>query len=142
MIQDAQRLEVVRKDWAFARSRRAFIMRQAVGSSGIGGMPSTRLMDFANNLALVFAYSVLQDVLAQFRDEDLFKYKGWYLKELMLRSRPSLNWEDFWLVDEGRDARNDIAHRGQVLPRADCWKYVDAIENELLHWSILDSNDL
>jgi len=104
-------------------------------------MPSTHLLDFANNLALVFAYGVLEDVLKQLRDERTIVCDKWGLKNLMAQSKHSLDWIDFRLVDKGRDRRNDIAHRGVVLARGECWKYVDAIEKEMLQWGILGPND-
>lgn len=141
MIRDAQCLETLRKEWEFARSRRDFIFRNAVGSSVLGGHPSLPLMDYCNNLALVFAYSVLQDVLAQLKDEGLFDGKRSTLGALMHDSRRELTWKNFPLVDQGRKARNGIAHDQGVLPRDKCWEYVDAIEQELLGWQVLDGND-
>ena len=135
MIQNKTILEAIRKDWEYARSRRDFIMRQRL--TGIGGVVPIRLMDFANNLALVFAYGVLQDVLAKLQDEGRFVEKRSTLGPLMAASEHKLSWVDFALVDAGRDERNKVAHEQKVLPRGDCWKYMDAIEQEFASWGIL-----
>lgn len=136
MIQDKAILENIRKDWEYARSRRDFIMRQAFINAGTGLVP-LKLMDFANNLALLFAYSVLQGVLAQLRDEGRFVEKRSALGPLMAAGEHKLPWTDFALVDAGREERNKVAHEQKVLPRGDCWKYMDAIEHEFASWGIL-----
>ncbi len=33
--------------------------------------------------------------------------------------------------------RNDVAHRGQLLNRGDCRKYIDAVKVELSAWRII-----
>lgn len=135
MIKDKTVLEIIRMDWDYARSRRDFIMRQAA-FTGIGGIVPIRLMDFANNLGLVFAYSVLQEILQQLCDEKYFSSKGSSLGFLMENSKTVLPWVDFAFVNEGRKKRNDIAHKQKELPRGECWKYIEAIEKELVAWGI------
>ena len=56
----------------------------------------------------------------------------------MTASQSAMSWADFDTVDEGRKCRNALAHDQTIPPRADSWKYIDAIEAELIAWSILD----
>ena len=55
----------------------------------------------------------------------------------MSSSQSALPWQNYALVDEARNRRNDIAHRREIFERGDCWKYVDAIEVELRKWRIV-----
>jgi hypothetical protein len=55
----------------------------------------------------------------------------------MLASQTSLPWVAFDSVSEGRDERQKAAHGVKIVARADCWKYIDAIEQELVAWGVL-----
>ena len=35
-----------------------------------------------------------------------------------------------------------LAHRGELLPRADCWKHIDIVKAQLVAWGILTGRDL
>jgi len=55
----------------------------------------------------------------------------------MWSSKNALPWVDIEKVDEGRERRNDVAHERKFLPRRECQKYIDAIEDELVPWKVL-----
>jgi hypothetical protein len=95
------------------------------------------VFDACHDLTLVFAYSVLQDTLEQLEYEGHFKSKTPGLRGRMHASRPVLPWQDFTLVDEGRERRNAFAHDRTVVPVEECVRYVDAIEQELRAWGIV-----
>lgn len=136
MIKNMDKLDAIRKDWEYARSRRTFIERHA-GHFANGGLAPLTLMDFAANLVLVFAFAVLDDALEQLERECWFKTKGTTLGARMEASKLKLPWVDFASVDKGRDMRNDIAHRQKDLIRRECWRYFGAIEREFIEWEIL-----
>lgn len=100
-------------------------------------MVSTRLLDWDSNLTLIFAYAVLADVLGQLRDEGEFSCPRSELGKLMEASQKVLRWVNFALVDEGRERRNDVAHRRMDFPREECRRYIKAIQQELIAWKIL-----
>jgi hypothetical protein len=102
-----------------------------------GGVFPFVLSNAAHNLPFIHAYAALNDVLEQLADEGHFNCKSIFLGELLKRSEQALRWEDFALVSAGAACRNDVAHRGQLLDRADCWKYVDAVKAELSAWAVL-----
>ncbi len=94
----------------------------------IGGGATHKLRNISHNLTLLFAFSVLETVLKQLRDEGIFSEKYSGLKKLMHSSKKNgLTWVDFELVDEAREERNKIAHEQKTLERAECWKFIDAI---------------
>ena len=141
MIKDGDVLKEVQDDWRFVRTRKDWITRGLFASSGIGGMPRIQIADCCNTLVLVFAYGVLQHVLEQLRDEGFFESDRSTLGALMSNSKKLLNWVDLNKVNDGRKKRNNVAHKEHaVLPRAECWKYVDAIDAELKAWGIMQQN--
>jgi hypothetical protein len=122
------------RDWAAVRRYHGWI---TANSRASGGFVSSRFLDFCHSIVLVHAYSVLQAVLDQYKQERKFSAKGRELKTLMQASRRVLQWTDFRKVDDGRKKRNDIAHKGQFPPRSASWSYMKAIETELVNWRVI-----
>ncbi len=138
MINDANTLSEIRKDWNGVELLRDKLQRSAfAAASGIGGTFPFVLANAAHNLPFFHAYGVLNDVLEQLAKERHFTCKSTKLGALMNNSKNALPWHDFNLVDEGRDFRNKVAHEGDLLNRGDCWKYVDAVKAELCGWKVL-----
>ncbi len=89
------------------------------------------------NLPLVLAYAVLDRVLRELRDQGAFTCNTWKLGAKMAASQNVLPWQDYHLVDNGRVARNYLAHKAKLLSKADCLQFIDAIESELTAWNIV-----
>lgn len=85
------------------------------------------------NLPLVLAYAVLDQVL-----QDL-GYNQRQLGDKMEKAEHELSWKNYHLVDCGRIERNRLAHSAKLIPRKECLKYIEAIEEELKGWDILSS---
>jgi hypothetical protein len=99
-----------------------------------------RVADAAHNLPFLHAYAVLKDTLQQLASEGKFICKSIFLGKLLQESEQVLPWNDCALNGSGPGRRNDLAHRGAVLPRDDCWKDIDAIKTELPLWGILTAS--
>lgn len=138
MIRDPTALAEVRQSWGGVEALRLRLQVSAFASVGvIGGSFPITLANAAHNLPFIHAYAVLNDVLKQLADEGHFSCKSIFLGELLKKSEKVLPWQDFALVSVGAACRNDVAHRGQLLDRGDCWKHVDAVKVELSAWGIL-----
>ena len=88
------------------------------------------------NLPLVLAYCALDDVMEAAIDQKLFACKRRGLEARMAASMGSLNWKNYALVDTGRKARNDLAHRAIILNRERCLELIGAIEIEFKAWGL------
>jgi len=108
-----------------------------LGSFAQGGSFVALIADIPHNLPFLHACSVLNDTLEQFRDEGPFGCKSFFLGALLKASELSLPWKDFSLISKAVDRRNALAHNGAILPRGECWQYIDAIEVELKYWKVL-----
>lgn len=140
MIQDQNSLEEIRKEWRGVRNIQTSIFVGLAASGGlISGIFPFKIADISYSLVLIYGYAVLQTVLQHLRDEGLFTSpkKDNRLGTLMDSSREKLNWLDFNEVYRGRGKRNDIAHEELVLQRGEAWKFIDAIEQELINWRII-----
>ena len=63
--------------------------------------------------------------------------KAWQLGIKMAASQNAMAWKDYDLVNNGRCARNDLAHEAKLLSEVDCRRFIDAVESELKAWGIV-----
>ena len=138
MISDRAALEEIRQSWNGVEALRGKLQRALLGSFAQGASFVIFIADSAHNLPFVHAYAVLNDVLAQLAKEGQFHCNSIFLGKLLAASQEKLAWKAFPLIKEGAERRNDVAHRGEVLPRGDCWKYIDSIRDQLRVWEILE----
>lgn len=140
MIQDKAKQADYQKEWNGVRAFQNRIQANLNASGIMFGTGATHaIRDISHNLVLLFAFSVFEDVLKQLKAEKYFVSDNNHLGNLMHKSKKYLPWQNFPLIDEAREKRNDIAHDQTLLPRGDCWKYIDAIENELVKWGVIKS---
>lgn len=137
MITDRAALEEIRRSWTGAESLRGRVQRALLGSFAQGATFAIFVADAAHNLPFVHGYAVLNNVLLQLAREGRFECNSIFLGKLLAESEKRLPWVNFPLVKEGADRRNDVAHHGEVIPRADCWRYMDAIKEQLVAWQVL-----
>lgn len=140
MIQDSTIKQQIEDEWKGVRSFQSRIQAHLNISGGIGSVGAThQLRNISHNLTLLFAFSVLETILKQLRDENIFKENKNGLKALMHSSKPSILWQNFGLIDKARDERNKVAHDQKILERGLCWKFIDGIENELVAWQVVSA---
>ncbi len=137
MITDAAALEEIRQLWTGAELLRGKVQSAVLGSFAQGSSFVFFAADAAHNLPFMHGYAVLNAVLLQLAREGRFKCQSIFLGKLLSESETHLPWDDFRFIKEGAEKRNDVAHRGEVLPRGDCWRYMDAIKRQLVAWKIV-----
>ena len=139
MITDRTALSEAQAAWTTVRASQDRVARNLAGiSAGIGSIgPSHEFQNLAYALCLLFAFSVLEQVLLALRDQGTFASARSQLGSLMSASRAVLPWQDYALVDKGRKCRNRIAHQQAIGERAETWRFIDAIEAELKAWQVV-----
>ena len=141
MIKDPSALKEIRDSWSGVEALRQKLQRGLFASMGsLGGIYPFFVADAAHNLPFIHAYSVLNDALEQLAKEGKFSCKSIFLGTLLAASKPAIPWADYALIESGTGLRNGVAHDGTLIPRAECWKYIDAIKVELTQWGILDAS--
>ncbi len=138
MITDRVALDEIRQSWNGVEALRGRLQGALLGSFAQGASFMIFVADAAHNLPFVHACAVLNDTLEQLAKEGQFRCNSFFLGALLSASENELSWKDFALIKEGAERLNDVKHRGDVLPRADCWKYIDAIRDQLVAWRILE----
>ena len=141
-IRDPVERAAIADEWHSLRSSEARLGGTSTAVFGSGGHWITQLYDVIFALLLLYGYSVLEHALQQMGAEGVISYQGNKLRFLLDASRaPADLWpnDDTYLtVDEGKRARDDLAHRRVVPSREKTFEYLKAIETALIHWKILD----
>jgi len=138
LIRDSVTLAEIQREWAGVGALREQVQRSTFVSNGFaGGIHPTPLVNTAYTLPFIHAFAVLNIVLEQLKSEEHFVCNSHILAELLQCSEKALPWCNFRLIRAGVKFRNNVVHRGLALDRADCWKYIDAINIELTSWRIL-----
>ena len=89
------------------------------------------------NLPFVLAFAVLDQALNELIAQRIFSCTRWELGAKMLASKGSVVWTNYSLVDQGKMARNKLAHEAKLISKADALRFIRAIEDELRAWRIL-----
>jgi hypothetical protein len=104
--------------------------------SPAGFLRPSEFTNLCYSLIVLFAFSVLEDVLKELRLEGKFSSSK-NLGSLMKSSQAYLPWNNFGAVDSARERRNEIAHDQKLVSPTECKSFLDAIENELVTWGVL-----
>lgn len=84
------------------------------------------------NLPVVLAFSLLDEVLGDLAGQGIFTPPpNAMLERKMKASRHVLPWVDYAAVNNARKRRNALAHKGTLIPKSDCLRFVGLIGTEL-----------
>jgi hypothetical protein len=148
MIKDASELTQMRRAWAGVEILRERLLRSGFMSFAGGGNYPFALVDAAHHVPFLHAHTVLEDALEQLAIEGAFPSRRLLagkrpsLGDLSKDSRNHLPWQDHRTIRIGIVCRNKVAHDGELLPRADCWKHINAIGRELHAWGVIDRYEI
>lgn len=140
MIRNKKISRALARDWKGVRLTLALVRSNMSGAFSAGG--TTRFADLSYGLILPFAFSVLQRVLMELRDEKVFPCESNTLESLMQCSKHALPWVDYRTIRMGSEVRDDFAQNQKIPATATTWKYVDAIEAELVAWNVFPATQV
>ncbi len=136
MIQDPTELATLQSDWQTVRKMRDEIKRlTAAHHASAGGV--LRLADYAHSLPVLLGFEVLRGVLLQLRAEGQFTCDRNELGLLMEAAKSHMPWMHYSDLRHGARRRNEIAHKGTLLERAESWQHLDHIEQQLIAWKVV-----
>jgi hypothetical protein len=127
----------IKKDWSAVQKLPSGGISRAIAS----GWLQESIPENSYNLPFFLAYAVLDQVLDEMIDQCVFKCSSKNrlipLGIKMEDSRNVLPWQDYKTIFEGKEARNDLAHKAQLLSKTECLKYIEGIERELHAWGLI-----
>jgi len=137
MIYDQHVRSDILQEWTAVRKLCAGSHRQCMipGGAFINETPPESFY----NLPFLLAYAILDQVLTELIDQESIqcKQKKPLLGDKMAASLNVLPWQNYTLIEDGKTARNELAHEARLLTKNDCFAYIDAIETELKAWDVL-----
>jgi hypothetical protein len=136
MITDTSVLEELQLEWQGVCKLKERITVLLNASFAAGGSVA-RLADYPHNLPFLAACGVFNNALIAIRDAGYFSSRLRTLGGLVKDSKNSLPWVDYALIEKIVDKRNNLAHGAVILPRRDCWLYIDTLETQLREWRAL-----
>ena len=140
MIADTAVLSEIQESWTGVEILHQRLNAAILGAFSEGSSFGLFAAYAAHNLPFVHACAVLNDALKQLEQEGHFHCKSIFLGALLSASNDKLPWKNFRTIEEVVSRRNDIAHRAEVIPRVDCWRFIDAIREELISLKILQTS--
>ena len=94
--------------------------------------------DLTNAVVLLLAYSALESALDALKQRGDFERKTHRLGPNMEAARNAgVPWRDYASVERGKEARDALAHQFRIPPRAEVWRFADAVGAELRGWGLL-----
>lgn len=142
MIADKAVLAEIQESWKGVEMLRQKVhvpIRVPIFGYVLQGIEVLFAADAEHNLPFVHACAVLNDALKQLEREGRFNCNSIFLGALLSASKDKLPWKDFTVIEEAVKRRNGIAHHGEIVPREDCWRFTDAIKDELVSFRILQA---
>jgi hypothetical protein len=137
MIRDPNARSEFAREWAAVKTLCSASHRQyqIAGGPFINETPP----DSYFKLPFLLAYAILDQVLAELIDQGTIQClrRRPLLGDKMAASTTRMTWQNYLDVDRGKTARNELAHDARLLGKADCFRFIEAIENELKAWAVI-----
>jgi hypothetical protein len=137
IITDATALSTVRSEWSAVvkvTERMRKLMAGPVGSIADGALHSV-----VYNLPLLLAFNVLEKVLRALKKQRQIPDSGEQLGDLMDIFQGDPSWLEWSVLRDGERRRNAITHAGELFSGVECLADIDAVEQQLGAWGILES---
>lgn len=137
LITNAPALAAIRSEWSAVvkvRERMNRLMAGPVGSVADGALHSV-----VYNLPLLLAFDVLGKVLRALKRQRQVPGERDQLGDLMDVFQGDPSWLDWSVLRDGVRRRNAIAYAGELFSGIECLADIDAVEEQLREWQILES---
>ena len=131
----------LRSEWTGVIKMRDRMSTLVTVTFASGAITGPALRNVVYNLPLLLAFDVLNQALAEARNENLFACSGNRpgLTKLMHCGKDSLPWIDWGALRKGVQYRNAVAHDGELFDAKQCLQYIASVEAQLLAWEIIDA---
>jgi hypothetical protein len=137
IILDSGTRSSLEEEWKSLRMQQAKLTTYILAAQQFGASWLKDLEDSSHSLFLPFAFSVLEHTLQSYRDAGTFRCKQNAISKLMEASKDVLPWVGYAELEAARDVRNCLAHEQKAPARFKTESILDAIERELIAFSIL-----
>src|ERR1700684_4735754 len=137
LITDSGAVAPIRSEWSAAvtvRDRMRNLMAGPVGSIADGALHSV-----VYNLPLLLAFNVLEKVLRGLKRQRQIPGSSEQLGDLLDMFQGDPSWLEWSVLRDGERRRHAIACTGELFSGVECLADIDAVEEQLRAWGILES---
>jgi hypothetical protein len=136
LISDAAALAALRSEWSAAvkvRERMNKLLGGPVGSVADGALHGV-----VYNLPLLLAFNVLERALRALKKQRQIPGQGEQLGDLLDLFQGDPSWLEWSVLRDGERRRQAIEHAGELFPSVECLADIEAVEEQLRAWGILE----
>ena len=136
LITDVTALAAIRSEWSavlIVRERMRKLMAGPVGS-----IPDGALHSVVYNLPMFLAFNVLEKALRVLKKQRQIPGHSDQLGDLMDIFQGDPSWLERSVLRDGERRRNAIAHAGELFSGVECLADIEAVEEQLRAWEILE----
>jgi hypothetical protein len=137
LISEPGALAAIRSEWSAAVKVRERMRRLMAGP--VGSIADGTLHGVVYNLPLLLAFNVLERLLRALKRQRQIPLASEQLGELMDLLQGDPSWLDWSVLRDGARRRDAIIHAGELFPGVECLSDIEAVEEQLGVWGILES---
>ena len=137
LITNAHALAAIRSEWSAVVRMRERMNKLMVGP--VGSVADGALHSVVYNLPLLLAFDVLGKVLRALKRQRQVPGERDQLGDLMDIFQGDPSWLEWSVLRDGVRRRNAIAYAGELFSGVECLTDIEAVEEQLREWGILES---
>jgi hypothetical protein len=136
LITDAHALAAIRSEWSAVVRMRERMNKLMVGP--VGSVADGALHSVVYNLPLLLAFDVLGKVLRALKKQRQVPGERDQMGDLMDIFQGDPSWLEWSVLRDGVRRRNAIAYAGELFSGVECLADIEAVEEQLREWEILE----
>jgi hypothetical protein len=137
LITDVSALSTIRTEWSAVVAVREHMRKLMAGP--VGSISDGALHSVVYNLPLLLAFNVLERALRALKRQRQVPGSSEQLGDLMDMFQGDPSWLEWSVLRDGERRRHAIACTGELFSGVECLADIDAVEEQLRAWGILES---
>jgi hypothetical protein len=137
LITDARALATIRTEWAAVVKVREHMRKLMSGP--VGSIADGALHSVVYNLPLLLAFNVLEKVLRALKRQRQIPGSSEQLGDLLDMFQGDPSWLEWSVLRDGERRRHAIGGSGELFSGVECLTDIEAVEEQLGAWEILES---
>jgi hypothetical protein len=137
IITDARALSAIRTEWSAVVKVREHMRKLMTGP--VGSIADGALHSVVYNLPLLLAFNVLEKVLRALKRQRQIPGSSEQLGDLLDMFQGDPSWLEWSVLRDGERRRQAIVGSGELFSGVECLTDIEAVEEQLGAWKILES---
>ena len=136
LITDANALAIIRAEWSAVVKVREHMRKLMTGP--VGSIADGALHSVVYNLPLLLAFNVLERALRALKRQRQIPGSSEQLGDLLDMFQGDPSWLEWSVLRDGERRCHAIVHSGELFSGVECLADIEAVEEQLGAWEILE----